>query len=146
MEADTTGRISHKDWPVAPFDVQIPDDQRQLSLRFQEVNKVRLDFDAYYALREASLSMESWIGNFQPCHEQFVRRSHTVMKAFESSNRAYLSLQPYLATTHGILDRVLAEVAFQTFTRLVDVYGIAEFRFEICKEGVPLGEVMNYFF
>lgn len=131
---------------MPPFDAQIPDDKHHLSLRFQEVNRVRLNWDAYFALREASLSMESWIGNFQPYHEQYIRRSHTVMKAFDPSNRAYLFLQPYLATTHGMLDRVLAEAAFQTFTRLVDVYGIGEFRFEICKDGIPSGEVTNYFF
>ena len=45
-----------------------------------------------------------------------------------------------------MLDRELAEVALQAFTRMIDVHGIAEVRFEICEGGIPLGEVETYFF
>ena len=58
-----------------------------------------------------------------------------------------LSLRPLpVSATHRVLSRVLAECAIQAFTKLIDVYGIGEFRFEICEGGTPLGEVTNYFF
>lgn len=90
--------------------------------------------------------MGTWIASFQPQHELYVRRSHTVVKAFDSSSMVYLYLRPLLVTAlHGMLNRLLAQAAFQAFTNLIDIYGVGEFRFEVCENGAPLGEVTNYF-
>ena len=45
-----------------------------------------------------------------------------------------------------MLDRILAEAAFQAFINLIDTHGIGEFRFNICDSGRPVGEVSTYFF
>lgn len=45
-----------------------------------------------------------------------------------------------------MLDRVLAEAAFQAFTNLIDTHGIGEFRFNICDNGRPVGEVTSFVF
>lgn len=69
------------------------------------------------------------------------------MKVFRSSDRAMLSLRPLpVSAAHDVLNRVLAEYAIQAFTKMIDVYGIGEFRFELCEGDTPLGEVTNYFF
>ena len=69
------------------------------------------------------------------------------MKPYKSNSRAYLSIRPLLTSaTHYRLDRVLAEAALQAFTRLIDIYGVGEFRFNICERSIALGEVSTYFF
>ena len=45
-----------------------------------------------------------------------------------------------------MLNRVLAEAAFQAFTNFIDTHGIGEFRFTICDNGQSVGEVITYFF
>ncbi|CAF9934785.1 MAG: hypothetical protein HETSPECPRED_009360 [Heterodermia speciosa] len=146
-QKNTTGQLYHKEWPAAPFVRKLPGGNHQWSLHFQEVKKLRPDWDAYYALREACFSMESWIRTFRPLHEPCIYHSHDVMKVFRSSDRAMLSLRPLpVSAAHDVLNRVLAEYAIQAFTKMIDVYGIGEFRFELCEGDTPLGEVTNYFF
>lgn len=91
--------------------------------------------------------MESWVGTFHPLHEPSIYHPHNVMKFFKSSDRVMLCLRPLpVSATHDVLSRELAEYAIQAFMKLIDVYGIGEFRFDICEGETPLGEVTNYFF
>ena len=91
--------------------------------------------------------MESWVGTFRPLHEPYIYHPHSVMKLFKPSDRVMLSLRPLpVSATHDVISRVLAMHAIQAFTKLIDIYGIGEFRFEICEGGTPLGEVTTYFF